>query len=157
MSITISFRLVRDDDTDFVLSLLPRLVAFPLPDWRTRRDCLAGIGAELRAHLDEPPEHAELFVAEDAVGTRVGFVELQRTRDYFNGRANAHVNQLAVAPEHEGEGIGRAMLEHARAWARARGCALLTLAVFPGNARARALYEACGYGIDLLRMARPVD
>jgi hypothetical protein len=28
--------------------------------------------------------------------------------------------------------------------------------VFPGNARARALYERNGYGIELLRMAKPV-
>ena len=32
----------------------------------------------------------------------------------------------------------------------------MTLAVFPGNERARALYEASGYTPDLLRLAKPV-
>jgi hypothetical protein len=32
----------------------------------------------------------------------------------------------------------------------------MTLAVFPGNARARAVYEHAGYGIDLLRMVKPL-
>jgi RimJ/RimL family protein N-acetyltransferase len=32
----------------------------------------------------------------------------------------------------------------------------VTLAVFPGNERARALYEAAGYATDLLRLAKPV-
>jgi RimJ/RimL family protein N-acetyltransferase len=40
---------------------------------------------------------------------------------------------------------------------RQRGCARLTLAVFPGNARARALYGRRGFGVDLLRMAKPLD
>jgi len=32
----------------------------------------------------------------------------------------------------------------------------VTLAVFPGNERARAIYESAGYAADLLRLAKPV-
>ncbi|MEO9078583.1 MAG: GNAT family N-acetyltransferase, partial [Rhodanobacter sp.] len=41
-------------------------------------------------------------------------------------------------------------------WAREHQCRMVTLAVFPGNQRARDLYEASGYATDLLRLAKPV-
>jgi ribosomal protein S18 acetylase RimI-like enzyme len=40
--------------------------------------------------------------------------------------------------------------------ARQNRCRFVTLGVFPGNARARALYERHGYGVELLRMAKPL-
>jgi len=43
-----------------------------------------------------------------------------------------------------------------QAWAKKQRCGLITLAVFPGNTRALALYERNGFGPDLLRMARPL-
>jgi ribosomal protein S18 acetylase RimI-like enzyme len=33
----------------------------------------------------------------------------------------------------------------------------MTLSVFPGNARARALYERQGYGVELLRMTKALE
>jgi RimJ/RimL family protein N-acetyltransferase len=47
-------------------------------------------------------------------------------------------------------------LAHAQAWAREHHCQLVTLAVFPGNEGARALYEATGYAPDLIRLAQLV-
>ncbi len=152
---TYRMRLALDDD-DFILELAPRLVAFPLPPWRQRRECEAGIRRDLSKHLADQPPHSHVFIAEDAQGQRVGFIHLQKTRDFFSGQHNAHVSDLVVATGHEGQGAARAMLEHAQQWARQQRCALLTLAVFPGNSRARALYESCGFGVDLLRMAKPV-
>lgn len=148
-------RLAEDDD-DFILSLVPRFVDFPLPAWRRRHECIEGIRDELLRHLEEQPANSHLFVAEDADGTRVGFIHLQRTSDFFTRRGNCHVADLAVAPAHEGRGVGKALLAHAEQWARQHHCQLVTLAVFRGNERARALYEAAGYGVDLLRLAKPV-
>jgi ribosomal protein S18 acetylase RimI-like enzyme len=56
----------------------------------------------------------------------------------------------------DGRGIGGHLLAFAEEWARTHGCRFITLGVFPGNARARALYERHGYGVELLRMAKPV-
>ncbi|MDE1895062.1 MAG: GNAT family N-acetyltransferase [Pseudomonadota bacterium] len=148
-------RLAEDDD-DFILSLVPRFADFPLPPWRRRHECIEGIRDDLLKHLDEQPANSFLFVAEDAAGERVGFIHLQRTADFFTGRSNCHISDLAVAPAHEGRGVGKALLAHAEAWARAHHCQLVTLAVFPGNTRARELYAAGGYGEDLLRLAKPV-
>ena len=148
-------RLAEDDD-DFILALVPRFVDFPLPPWRRRHECIEGIRADLVRHLDDQPANSFVFVAEDEDGTPAGFIHLQKTQDFFTGRSNCHVSDLAVAPGRDGQGVGRALLEHAEVWAREHRCALVTLAVFPGNERARALYEAAGYGADLLRLAKPL-
>ena len=82
------------------------------------------------------------------------------------------IGMLVGAP-HRGRGIGRALLEHAFAWARTNGKPALTLRVFPDNERARALYRGTGFadvslqpdgvvrrdgtGRDVLVMRRPID
>ncbi len=145
-----------DDDDDFILSLVPRFADFPLPSWRRRHECVEGIRQGLSKQLDDQPANSFLFVAENNEGQRVGFIHLQRVADFFNGRGNCHISDLAVAAQHEGNGVGKALLAHAEQWAREHQCQLVTLAVFPGNERARALYEASGYAADLLRLAKPV-
>ena len=152
---TFLIRLAEDDD-DFILGLVPRFVEFELPAWRRRHECIEGIRRDIAHHLDDQPPNSFLFVAEDADGRRVGFLHLQKTQDFFTGRTNCHISDVVVAPGEERRGIGRALLQHAEDWAREHRCALVTLAVFPGNERARALYESAGYGTDLLRMAKPV-
>jgi ribosomal protein S18 acetylase RimI-like enzyme len=57
----------------------------------------------------------------------------------------------------DGRGIGARLLEFSEAFARDHGCRFITLGVFPGNARARALYERHGYGVELLRMTKPLN
>lgn len=148
-------RLAEDDD-DFILALVPRFADFSLPPWRRRHECIEGIRNDLLRHLEEQPANSYLFVAEDADGERVGFIHLQRSEDFFTGRSNCHISDLAVPTQHERKGVGKALLAHAEAWAREHHCQLVTLAVFPGNERARALYEACGYATDLLRLAKPL-
>lgn len=147
-------RLAHADDDDFILSLADRLVAFDLPPWRKRSETLAGIRADIARHLRELPAASHLFVAEDEDGGRLGFLHLQTQKDFFTGVLNCHVADLVVASEHDGEGVGSALVAFAEQWAREHRCRHVTLSVFPGNARARALYERHGYGDELVRMAK---
>ncbi|WP_414652803.1 GNAT family acetyltransferase [Hansschlegelia sp.] len=55
------------------------------------------------------------------------------------------VYYLAVDPEHQGRGFGRAMMEAAERWLAARGVWKLQLLVRGDNAAARGFYEALGY------------
>ena len=57
----------------------------------------------------------------------------------------AEVISMWVAPESRGLGLGRALLERAAAWARARGHLRLRLHVVRGNQAAAGLYEAFGF------------
>lgn len=152
----LSIRLANADDDGFILGLVGRFVEFELPPWRRRGECAAGIRADVARHLAEQPAGSHVFVAEDDAGERVGFLHLQTVPDYFTGARNCHISDLAVAAAFDGRGIGRALLGFAERWAREHHCRHLTLAVFPGNERARTLYERCGFGLDLLRMAKPL-
>jgi ribosomal protein S18 acetylase RimI-like enzyme len=152
----IHIRPARAGDDEFILGLIPRLVEAELPPWRRRGECAAGIRADVARHLGEQPPGSHLFVAENDAGQQMGFLHLQTVADHFVDARNCHIADLAVAPDCEGCGVGSALLAFAQRWAREHRCRHMTLAVFPGNARARALYERHGFGIDLLRMARPV-
>lgn len=149
-------RLATDADSEFILAQAPRFAAFPLPAWRRRHECVAGIRERLREHVEESPANSHLFVAEDGDGAPAGFVHLQHSADPFTGERNCHVVDLVVASSHEGRGVGKALLAHAERWAREHRCKLLTLAVFPGNERARKLYANAGFDADLLRLAKPL-
>jgi GNAT superfamily N-acetyltransferase len=144
------------DDTEFILSLVPRFVAFDLPKNHRKRDVLAAIRSEIERAVHDPRSGEHFFIAEDAAGRRTGFLHLQVQRDFLSGVLACHLSNLAVAVGHDGQGIGRALLEYSRQWAKRNHCKLLTLSVFPGNTRARTLYERAGFSPDLLRMIKPL-
>jgi len=149
-------RLAHADDDEFILSLVPRFVAFDLPAWRKRSETLNGIRSDIARHLRELPAASHLYVAENEDAERLGFLHLQTQKDFFTGALNCHISDVVVAPQFDGQGIGSAMLEFAERWAKEHRCKHLTLSVFPANTRAQQLYERHGFGIETLRMAKPV-
>lgn len=59
----------------------------------------------------------------------------------------AHVEQISVAPDHQGTGLGRALLAQVGGWAREQGMPAVTLTTFrdvPWNA---PLYAHLGYEV----------
>lgn len=147
-------RLAHADDDEFILEVANRLVAFDLPPWRKRSETLTGIRTDIARHLRELPPASHLFVAEDEDGQRLGFLHLQTQKDFFTGVLNCHVSDIVVATEHDGKGIGSAMLRYAERWAKEHRCRHVTLSVFPGNERARELYLRHGFGEETIRMAK---
>jgi GNAT superfamily N-acetyltransferase len=85
-----------------------------------------------------------------------GIIAVHPDADYFTGHPRAYVDILVVGPEAEGQGVGRALLQHVEGWARARGFREVVLDVFAGNEGATAFYERCGYRPDHVRMAKPL-
>lgn len=63
----------------------------------------------------------------------------------FAARPLINVHDLAVAPEHRGRGVSRALLQAVEAKARTLGCAKVTLEVQENNYRARSVYSAAGF------------
>jgi ribosomal protein S18 acetylase RimI-like enzyme len=52
---------------------------------------------------------------------------------------------VAVDPDHRQKGFGRAVMDAAEDWLRARGIAKLQLMVRPDNSKVQAFYESIGY------------
>jgi ribosomal protein S18 acetylase RimI-like enzyme len=55
------------------------------------------------------------------------------------------VYYVAVDPDHRQKGFGRAVMDAAEDWLRARGIAKLQLMVRPDNSKVQAFYESIGY------------
>jgi len=153
---SIAIRPAEPSDRAFILGLAERFVAFDLPPWRAHDETAAGVRRDIERHLRERPETSHFFVAETEDGTRAGFLHVQSTIDFFTGAPNCHISDIAVASSLDGHGIGSRLLAFAETFAKSRGCRFVTLSVFPANARARALYERHGYGVELVRMAKAV-
>jgi ribosomal protein S18 acetylase RimI-like enzyme len=64
----------------------------------------------------------------------------------FAGKPSVNIHDLAVAPKHQGRGIGGALIDRVVADARAAGCCKVTLEVHDGNTGAKHLYRRKGFG-----------
>ncbi len=155
-NLSVHVRLAHADDDEFILGLAERFVEFELPPWRKRSETIAGIHRDIEHHLRDTPATTHLYVAENDAGEPLGFMHLQTRKDFFTGAQNCHIADLVVAAAHEGRGVARTLLRFADAWAKEHRCRHLTLGVFPGNERARRLYEAHGFGVEIISMAKPV-
>jgi len=79
---------------------------------------------------------AQMLLAEE---TLLGyFIAMQ-------GVDEVHLLNITVAPEYQGQGWSRVMLDALTLWARGRAAEWLWLEVRVGNTRALRVYEAHGY------------
>ena len=99
--------------------------AYPYP-W-TR----GNFGDSLRAGY-----HGQLLLAGDAL---VGYFVAMRGVD------EVHLLNITVAPEMQGQGWGRMMLDELCGWSRGQGAQCLWLEVRESNERAQRLYERYGF------------
>lgn len=72
-------------------------------------------------------------------GALTGYIGVHPHAEY------GHVIGMLVAERCRGRGIGKALLERAVQWARARQLPDISLLVFPHNERAIALYRGSGF------------
>ena len=63
----------------------------------------------------------------------------------MKGVDEVHLLNLTVAPDYQGEGWGRLMLDALAVWARGQGAQWLWLEVRVSNTRAQRIYERQGY------------
>jgi GNAT superfamily N-acetyltransferase len=114
----------------------------------------AGIGAGISFTLDEAREHFarfaqypnyRVFVAE-ADGRFVGTYALAILDNLAKrGAPCGVVEDVAVLPATQGQGVGRAMMEHAREECRKAGCYKVTLSSGMPREGAHRFYESLGF------------
>lgn len=96
-------------------------------------------------------------------GDVVGYVTLHQALPLPSHSHVLEVNGLAVDPQAQGRGVGRALVGAAQQEAVRRGASRLTLRVLAPNTGARRLYEACGFAVEgvlageFVLEGRPVD
>lgn len=143
-------------DRDFVIDTARRFAAFGPPPWRSPLEVVGGEVRCLDDFFDRGLEGSSLLIAEED-DVPAGFAFLERAVDYFSGQPHGHLGMIAVIEAAEGRGAGAALMRAAEEWARANGYARLTLNVFEGNARARAVYERFGYQVETIRYVKLID
>ncbi|WP_254823485.1 GNAT family N-acetyltransferase [Haloglomus halophilum] len=102
---------------------------------------------------------------DDDPGTIAGYIVADTVPNH--GSPIGHVKDIAVHPDHRGQGIGRRLLERGLAVMDSRGAARVKLEVRDGNEAALSLYRDLGFthhhtvpgyyddGTDALVMVRP--
>ncbi len=85
-----------------------------------------------------------IYVAREA-GRVVAMASLLYSISTAEGGLAASFEDLIVAPDRRGRGIGSALLRHVVAEARRQGVLRLTLHTDAGNRRAQALYAKVGF------------
>jgi GNAT superfamily N-acetyltransferase len=81
------------------------------------------------------------WVAIDRGDTRIGYVVVE----VVDGCG--HVEQVSVLPDHQGEGVGRALLDRVCEWATEKGLGAITLTTFTDVPWNRSLYEHLGFQV----------
>jgi ribosomal protein S18 acetylase RimI-like enzyme len=80
------------------------------------------------------------------VGSPPVGIALVRFREaVFHDKLDAYLEELYVAPDHRGHGLGRALLEGVLDTARERGAGRIDLGTAESDVAARRLYESLGF------------
>jgi ribosomal protein S18 acetylase RimI-like enzyme len=152
--VSLVIRRATRDDVEALLGLASRMANFELPRWRSAAEITEADGRDMiNAIAAESPDHEVVLAERD--GSAAGCLYVLVATDFF-GRQHAHISVIVTSEAAEGSGIGRALMTYAEEWARARDLPLLTLNVFAGNTRACRFYENAGFGVEMLKYAKPL-
>jgi GNAT superfamily N-acetyltransferase len=142
-------------DRDFVVGLAPRLT-IGIPIWRDERLMLATVQRWISHSISRRGETAEVFVAVDEEGRRMGFASVA-DETHFTGEVQAYIGELVVHPAAEGTGVGTALVSACEQWARRRGHRILSLSTGSANSRALALYRHLGFADEDVKLVKRLE
>jgi len=131
------------DNIDILLSIIET--------YTTDTEQLQASGKQLLEELGEAGDNRHIFIGEEN-GVVVAMIQIiiknaDNDPDYANGREIAHVHNLQVRKNLQGQGIGLQMMEFIEEKARQMGKKILTLGVDDCNNRAIRLYKKLAYEV----------
>ncbi len=114
---------------------------------RMMRRFLADLASTSHSFLFIAVTGADTTEEKDTTEEIIGFVsgELREGSPAFDSRTWASVEDIYVTPEYRSAGVGRALIDHARSWAKGKGSDGLSLQVAAANDRARKFYQELGF------------
>jgi GNAT superfamily N-acetyltransferase len=133
-------RAAHADEAEAIVPLYEWLFAPPgsVPSsWDERRAAVA-----LRQAIES--HDAAVLIAEDHTGAMIGFITGYQDLHSVRFGYRAWVEDLAVDPERRSQGVGKALLDAAKAWARERGATHLELDSALARTDAHRFYEREG-------------
>ncbi|MFJ7284652.1 GNAT family N-acetyltransferase [Pseudomonas sp. NPDC099000] len=93
-------------------------------------------------------DESVIFFASDPSGDALGFVQLYPTFSSIDAHRTWLLSDLFTAPEARGQGVGRMLMNAARAFALSTGAKGMVLETATDNFGAQRLYESLGYVRD---------
>jgi GNAT superfamily N-acetyltransferase len=134
----VRLRPATEDDLPLVLKLIKELAVYE----KLAHEVTA-TEADLRESLFGAWPAAEAVLAY-ATDEPVGFAVYFHTFSTFVGRSGLYLEDLFVAPEWRGRGVGRKLLAHVAKVAVARGCGRMEWSVLDWNDLALGVYRRIG-------------
>jgi GNAT superfamily N-acetyltransferase len=134
----LTIRPAQESDTPIILDLIRRLAVY-----ERMGHAVIATEAGLRQSLFGPRPYAEVLLAEWNADV-VGFALYFYTYSTFNGWPGIYLEDLFVADEHRGRGIGKALLQRLAQLAVERGCGRVEWAVLNWNEPAIGFYRRLG-------------
>lgn len=92
--------------------------------------------------IQDPANPFWCDIAWDAEGRALGFVQYQLMHRSLGGSMVCYLSDLFTWPEARGRGVGRALIDHVRAFARDRGLPNVRWLTQESNLVARQLYDS---------------
>ncbi len=145
-----SIRMATLDDVDAIVSIMPRLADFNVPENRNPDHLWQGDVNMLHEWANGQRNDMAVCVACTANGV-AGVAMLSMRKELLSAEPSAHLEVLALEKSAEGHGIATALMDEVDRLAKDRGAKSITLHVFANNTKARALYERKGFEGELIR------
>ena len=139
-------------DRAFLEQIAPRLTIGVAP-WIDQDQMLKTMRGYLLFDLEKMDDNSTVFIAIDDDDKAVG-VATVNSNFHFTEEPQAHLGELAVAEEVEGQGVGGALLDAVEQWAREQGLSWVALDTGSRNTRAREFYARHGYGEESVRLVK---
>jgi ribosomal protein S18 acetylase RimI-like enzyme len=121
----------------------------------TRGRIDSGVQDRFRAMI-ELPQYA-IFVAEDEVGQVIGLLSASQRWTLWHTGPCALIEELVVDERARRQGVGRALIQAALDWARARGCSEIEVSTDHDNTDAQAFYRRLGFESEALLLEYELD
>jgi len=96
-------------------------------------------------------------IARDHQGSAVGFVHWTTHRSTWNPAGYCYLEDLFVAPDVRGGGVGQALIAHVHDWAVAAGCGKVYWLTQETNAVARGLYDRVAESTGFVHYEIPIS
>jgi GNAT superfamily N-acetyltransferase len=107
--------------------------------------------------LIDPAEPMGGFIARDEFGVARGVVHWIDHRSCWTGGNYCYLQDLFVAPEVRGRGLGKSLIEAVSAAARRRACSRVYWTTHETNAKAQSLYDKVAERSGFIQFVKKLD